>query len=60
MRLAKASEDNTALYHDDAARLIALAYPERIAMSTDDIGSFRLANSNNVRIETTDSISAHK
>ena len=60
MRMAKVKEDNSDPVPDDLGELIAHAYPERIAMSTDSIGSFRMANGKNVRIDAADSMAANE
>lgn len=40
---------------DTMGRLVAQAYPERVAMSLDDIGTYRLAGGDRVRLERGDS-----
>lgn len=57
-RMAHAPEDNADIVPHDAGMLIAFAYPERIAQSTDSIGTFRLSGGNEVRLETSDAMSA--
>ena len=57
-RMAKTEENNEDPAPQDVGSLIARAYPERIAMSTDNIGTFRMANGSNVRIPTSNDLSA--
>lgn len=53
------NEDNTNNFSpSDIGLLIAFAYPERIAQATDNIGSFRMANGNNIRLQQSDSLIA--
>ena len=52
-------EDNTNVDPFDVGMLIAHAYPERIAMTTDAIGGYRLASGGNVRLEQSDLLTAH-
>ena len=59
-RMAKTDESNQDPVPQDVGSLIARAYPERIAMSTDNIGTFRMANGSNVRVTTNNDISACK
>lgn len=52
-------EDNTNNFSpNDVGQLIAFAYPERIAKAIDSIGSFRLANGNNIRLQQSDTLTA--
>lgn len=51
--------DNDAL-PDDVGTLVGFAYPERIAVATDDIGHYRLASGDNVRLDMSDAMSAYK
>lgn len=57
--MAHVVEDNTAVDPQEVGLLVAYAYPERIAMATDGIGTYRLAGGQTVRIGHTDSMSAH-
>ncbi len=57
--MAHVVEDNTAVDPQEVGLLVAYAYPERIAMATDGIGTYRLAGGQTVRIDHTDSMSAH-
>lgn len=50
--------DNTDVAAEDIGRLVAFAYPERIAKASDNLGNFRLANGQLVRIAPTDALSA--
>ncbi len=58
-RMVHVAEDNTAVDPQEVGLLVAYAYPERIAMATDGIGTYRLAGGQTVRIDQTDSMSAH-
>lgn len=49
---------HTDITAEDIARLVAYAYPERIAKASDNLGNFRLANGQLVRIDSTDALSA--
>lgn len=44
----------------EVGALVAYAYPERIAKAWDDNGGFRLASGDNVRVDMSDSLSAHQ
>ena len=59
-RMVHAAEDNNPVAAEDIGLLLAHAYPERIAISMDNIGNFRLANGSQVHIPPTDDMSAHK
>ena len=56
-RLVHAPEDNSIPSVFSAGQLIAYAYPERIAVATDD-GKFKLAGGNIVTLDTADDLSA--
>lgn len=49
---------HTDITAEDIGRLVAYAYPERIAKASDNLGNFRLANGQLVRIDSTDALSA--
>lgn len=51
-------DNHTDIAAEDIGRLVAYAYPERIAKASDNLGNFRLANGQLVRIDSTDAISA--
>lgn len=57
--MAHTEEDNSGIDPFDVGTLIAHAYPERIAMATDAVGGYRLANGGNVRLEQSDLLTAH-
>ena len=52
-----ASEDNDYPEAELTGKLLALAYPERIARAQDRIGNYRMANGTNVRLELSDGLS---
>lgn len=56
-RLVRVAEDNDYLSPYDTGRLIASAYPERIAVSADD-GKYKLANGNIVSLDSADDLIA--
>ncbi len=58
-RMARITPDNTDPSAEDIGQLVAYAYPERVAMSTDSIGTFRLSGGSNVKLERSDSLSAY-
>lgn len=55
-RMCKVKVENQDPSAEAIGRLVALAYPERIALAMDHMGNYRLANGNRVRIESTDSL----
>ena len=59
-KMAKIEENNTAPAPEEIGLLVAYAYPERIGMSIDNLGNFKLASGDNVMINTSDMVSAHK
>ncbi len=59
-RMIRINEDNSEVAPEEIGALVARAYPERIAMAIDNIGNFRLASGEQVRIESSDSMSAHQ
>ena len=58
-RMAHVSEHNSGVAATDAGRLVAYAYPERVAMATDGIGHYRLASGGQVAIDQADALAAH-
>ena len=59
-RMVHVAEDNNDVAPTDIGMLVAYAYPERIAMSIDNIGGYRLASGANVKLEQNDSQAGHK
>lgn len=59
-KMVKTEEDNADIAPEDIGQLVAHAYPERIGMSIDNMGNFKLAGGDNVHIDTSDAMSAHK
>ncbi len=57
-RLIGAREDNSPVDAENAGRLIALAYPERIAMQGDD-GRYRLAGGDFATLDAADALYGH-
>ena len=58
-RMAHTDEENRDPAPMEVGLLVAHAYPERIAHSTNSIGSYRLASGANVQLDATDQQSAH-
>ena len=58
-RMAHTDEDNRDPAPTEVGLLVAHAYPERIAHSTNSIGSYRLASGINVQLDATNQQSAH-
>ena len=58
-RMAHTDEDNRDPAPTEAGLLVAYAYPERIAHSTNNIGGYRLASGANVQLDAADQQSAH-
>lgn len=59
-RLVKVKEDNSAYDHYATGKLIASAYPERIAKAEDSaLGHYLLANGNTAIMDTTDYLSSY-
>ena len=58
-RMAHTDEENRDPAPMEVGLLVAHAYPERIANSTNNIGSYRLASGANVQLDSTDQQSAH-
>lgn len=59
-RMAHANEDNSDPAPEEVGLLVAYAYPERIALSTNNVGGYRLASGDNVQLDSNDSLAAHK
>lgn len=59
-RMAHAGEDNGGVAATDAGRLVAYAYPERVAVAADGVGRYRLAGGGLVAVDQADSIAAHE
>lgn len=59
-KMAKIEENNTEPVPEEIGLLVAYAYPERIGMSIDNLGNFKLASGDKVLINTSDMMSAHK
>lgn len=57
---AHVKEDDSDVAPHDVGKLVAAAYPERIAKALDSAGGFRLANGDEVRIEQSDKLSSYK
>ena len=58
-RMMKAKEDNADVAMEEVGRLVAYAYPERIAMAVDRAGRFRLASGDEIRIDRNDLLSSY-
>ena len=58
-RMAHTDEDNRDTAPMKVGLLVAYAYPERIAHSTNSIGGYRLASGANVQLDAADQQSAH-
>ena len=58
--MLKVKEDNEPVDAEEVGRLIALAYPERIAMAIDNIGHFRMSNGKTIFIDSSDAMSAQQ
>ena len=58
-RMAHTDEDNRDPAPMEVGLLVAYAYPERIAHSTNSIGGYRLASGANVQLNAADQQSAH-
>ena len=58
-RMIHANEDNTDIAPQQIGLLLAHAYPERIAMSVNDIGLYKLSNGTQVQLNRNDALTAH-
>ncbi len=59
-RMVHAGEDNGGVAATDAGRLVAYAYPERVAVAADGVGRYRLAGGGVVAVDQADTIAAHE
>lgn len=59
-RLVKTDEVNADACPEDVGRLVAMAYPERVAKALDGIGHFRLATGANVHIDKDDILASYE
>lgn len=58
-KLARIAEENEAVAPEEVGRLIAFAYPERVAKAMDNCGRFRLANGESAFVNKDDELAAH-
>ena len=58
-RMMKAKEDNADVAMEEVGRLVAYAYPERVAVAVDRAGRFRLASGDEIRIDRNDLLSSY-
>ncbi len=58
-RMVRIGEDNQTMSPYDAGLLVALAYPERIALAEGD-GTYRLANGERVTLDTNDKLHGYR
>ena len=59
-RMVKTDEVNADACPEDIGRLVAMAYPERVAKALDGIGHFRLATGANVQIGKDDILASYE
>lgn len=59
-RMARVDESNGDVCPEDAGRLVAMAYPERVAKALDGIGRYRLATGANVQVDKDDIIASYE
>ena len=59
-RMAHATEHDETVAPCDAGLLLAYAYPERVAIATDNIGSYRMASGNDIQLQQADTLTAHQ
>ena len=59
-RMLRIDEDNSDPVAEDIGALVAYAYPERVAMALDDIGTFRLANGVEVVLDRNDPLTSYE
>jgi len=57
-RMVKCAEDNGPALSTDSGRLLAAAYPERVAQAL-SAGRFRMATGDEIQVELNDELSAH-
>ena len=60
LQMIHTKESNTEPSPEDVGFLVANAFPERIAMSMDNIGNYRLASGNWVKLDESDMMTGHK
>lgn len=60
LQMIHTKESNAEPSPDDVGFLVANAFPERIAMSMDNIGNYRLASGNWVKLDDSDMMTGHK
>lgn len=60
LQMIHTKESNMEPSPEDVGFLIANAFPERIAMSIDNIGNYRLASGNLAKLDATDTMTAHQ
>lgn len=58
LRMTHSDADNAPVSSEEVGALVAYAYPERVAMATDDIGHYRLAGGDNVQLDRSDPMTA--
>lgn len=59
-RMIHAKEATADPAPEEVGALVAYAYPERIALSTDAVGGFRLASGHQIQVDRTDYLSAYR
>ncbi len=59
-RMVRCEEDNRDASSEEAGLLIASAYPERVALAADVVGTYRLSGGGTVRLEQTDTLTSHE
>ena len=57
-RMMQTRPDNSTIATEDVGRLVAYAYPERVAMAMDRAGRYRLASGEEVRLDHSDPLTA--
>ena len=57
--MMKAREDNKDVATEEIGRIVAYAYPERVAMQMDKAGRYRLASGDEVRLDLGDQLSSY-
>ena len=58
-RMMRTKEDNADVATEAVGRLVAYAYPERVAMQMDRAGRYRLASGDEVRLDRSDPLSSY-
>ncbi len=59
-RMVGVEADNADVAPQEAGALIASAYPERVAVAVDAVGTYRLSGGGTVRLEQTDPLTSHE